>query len=192
MQNRTRKYLVQTVIAIAIIGLFASFYLASQQDDMNEIPFVFLYQNGLSFYFQSAVYIIAFTQVVRFRSIRNVVEIRNKTAEVIAKLVKMIVFDWLVFWICVLVPYCVLYFSTLFKLGDWRIGLLLLLMHMVLMLILMLLIVIAYCIPYSYLIVVFSIFITLIYHFSIEISLLLPKYSLIFDPMYRAIHHIYF
>lgn len=192
MQNRTGKFIRQTIIWIAIIGLVASFYLGSGQSDTNEIPFIFLYQNGLSLYFQSAIYIIAFTQVVRFRAVRNFVEVRNQTNKIVANLAKLIVIDWAVFWVFVLVPYCLLHSASLFKLGNWRIGLIVLLMHMLLMLILMLILVGAYRLPYPYLIVIFSILATLIYHYNIENPLLLPKYSLIFDPMYRAIHHIYF
>lgn len=192
MQNRTHAYIKKTTFLIAVLGLIASFYLGNTQSDTNEIPFVFLYENGLSLYFQSAVYIIVFTQVLRFRMVRNFIEIRNKTEMILIKLVRLIVLEWGIFWASVLVPYCVLHFLTLFKLGNPIIGIILLLMHMILMLILMLIIVLAYQMPYPYLIVIFSIFVMQLYHYGLEIPVLLPKYSMIFDPMYRAIHHIYF
>ena len=192
MQDKTEKYFKQTLLWIAGIGLVASFFFSNSSDDMVEIPYTFLYKHGISLYFQTAVYLIAFTQILRLRPIRNMIEVRNKTNETIVKLFKLVLLDWLIFWSCLLIPYCLIHRAKLFQVGDWRLGLLLLTLHMLLMLILMLIMIAAYSMPYPYLVFIFAFLVTLLYHYNLERPILMVKYSIIFDPLYQAIHHVYY
>lgn len=192
MQDKTERYFKQTLFWIAGIGLFTSFFFSTGSDDMVEIPYTFLYKHGISLYFQTAVYFIVYTQVLRLRPIRNMIEVRNKTNETILKLFRLVLLDWLVFWSCLLLPYCLMHWTKLFQVGDWRLGLLLLIMHMLLMIIVMLIMIAAYSMPYPYLTFVFAVLVTLLYHYNLERPILMVKYSIIFDPLYQAIHHVYF
>ncbi|MGQ5708485.1 hypothetical protein [Lactobacillus sp. PSON] len=192
MQDKTERYFKQTLLWIAGIGLVTSFFYSSHHYEMADIPYVFLYGHGVSLYFQTAVYLIVFTQILRLRPIRNMIEVRNKTNETILKLFRLVLLDWLIFWSCLLIPYCLIHRTKLFQVGDWRLGLLLLVMHMLLMLIVMLIMIAAYSMPYPYLAFVFALLVTLLYHYNLERPILMVKYSIIFDPLYQAIHHIYY
>lgn len=192
IKSRTKIFLRKIIGSITILGILVSFFLNNRKDNLHDILFVVLYQNGMSLYFQPIVYLIVFAEILKIRKIRDVIEIRNKTDFILKKLIYLLIIEWLVFWLCILIPYCILNIKDLFQLGNPILACLILLLHMGMMLLVMIIMISAYEAAYPYMVLFFGLAAAYCYHFVIEISHILPKYSIIFDPIYRAIHQIYF
>ena len=191
-KSRTSSFIKVMLFLSAIVGLVAGMYLNNRPDSIRDIPFVFVYQNSMSIYFEPIIYILVFIEVIKIRRIMDAIEVRNKTDFVLDKLIQLVVSEWAIFWICALVPYWLLNLKTSFKFGTPTLGILILGLNMVTMLLGMLLLLSAYKLPYPYLILLLVLAITGGYHYGIELNCFLPHYSPIFDPTYRAIHQIYF
>ncbi|MBP2057383.1 hypothetical protein J2Z60_000547 [Lactobacillus colini] len=188
MSTKTKKYLYFSIMCIGILGLIASSYFANIPDMVRVVAYI----HGFSLYFQSGVYVIVFVQILTFKKVRNLITIRHQTEYITKFLIKLVILDWFIFWICSFLPYAIFNHAQLFKYGKPTYGLLILMLHMLVMLMAMLIIVSSYYFPYPYLIVIFVIFITLMYHYNFERSILLPRYSHIFNPLWQAMHNEYY
>ncbi|MCZ3622128.1 hypothetical protein [Lactobacillus mulieris] len=191
MPTKTKKYIRYSLIGVLALSFFAYWLLIAGMKPKYDIIFAVSFQHGLSIYLQSLLYVLVFFQVLVARKVSNAIAVRKQTKKVISKLAGLIVVEWLLFWIPFLGSYYLFKSHNFFKMGDFKFGLWILLAHMLLMLFLMLSLLLAYRLPFPYFIIILVIAITWSYHLCFEFTLILPKYSKLFDPLYRATHYIY-
>lgn len=86
-KSRTSSFIKVMLFLSAIVGLVAGMYLNNRPDSIRDIPFVFVYQNSMSIYFEPIIYILVFIEVIKIRRIRDAIEVRNKTDFVLDKLI---------------------------------------------------------------------------------------------------------
>jgi len=139
---------------------------------------------------QSILLVLMMWQVLRYRAASVLIGIRHQSELVQKRLLIQNVAEVTVYFG---LYYGIFFLSgnKIFVDGSVEIGLLLLLLRYFLMLVLAILIVFAYRSQHPGILGVLTLLISLGYHYWIEANYLLIMYSPLYDPLYRAIHHIY-
>lgn len=191
MPKKTQHYIYYSLLLVVIVSFFAYLTLVRPMAAKYDLVFAIAYQHGNSLYFQSIIYLLVFLQVLVVRKVSAEIATRRKTKTIIIKLAALIGLEWLIYGSVLFLSYYLFKSHSFIKMGDPKLGSMIILMHLSLMLFLMLAILLAYKIPFPYLVLVFAVAITSAYHYQFELTQFLPKYNPIFDPLYQAIHHIY-
>ncbi|MDA3847896.1 hypothetical protein PF595_00110 [Lactobacillus delbrueckii] len=139
----------------------------------------YLNANLISLYIQPGLTVMAAVQILSFRSVRPPLAPRGKMDYFDQRLASF------------LHRALSLWQESCFRYGPaWK-GTLLLLMHYLLFIACFMLILLCIKIKYPFFIIVFVSTVPILYHYWLEKTWLLPKYANIYDPLWRAIHHMY-
>ncbi|MCI6270498.1 MAG: hypothetical protein MR612_04650 [Lactobacillus delbrueckii] len=155
-----------------------------------EMPMYYLNANLISLYIQPGLTVMAAVQILSFRSVRPLLAPRGKMDYFDQRLAQLLFLDLAIYLVFSIVPY---FFgkNPCFRYGPaWK-GILLLLMHYLLFIACFMLILLCIKIKYPFFIIVFASTVPILYHYWLEKTWLLPKYANIYDPLWRAIHHMY-
>ncbi|KRK26859.1 hypothetical protein FD23_GL000560 [Lactobacillus delbrueckii subsp. delbrueckii DSM 20074 = JCM 1012] len=155
-----------------------------------EMPRYYLNANLISLYIQLGLTVMAAVQILSFRSVRPLLAPRGKMDYFDQRLAQLLFLDLAIYLVFSIVPY---FFdkNPCFRYGPaWK-GTLLLLMHYLLFIACFMLILLCIKTKYPFFIIVFASTVPILYHYWLEKSWLLPKYANIYDPLWRAIHHMY-
>ncbi|WKZ98724.1 hypothetical protein [Lactobacillus delbrueckii] len=143
------------------------------------MPMYYLNANLISLYIQPGLTVMAAVQILSFRSVRPLLAPRGKMDYFDQRLASF------------LHRALSLWQESCFRYGPaWK-GILLLLMHYLLFIAYFMLILLCIKIKYPFFIIVFVSTVPILYHYWLEKTWLLPKYANIYDPLWRAIHHMY-
>ncbi|RMC46739.1 hypothetical protein [Lactobacillus sp. ESL0230] len=176
-------------LLITFIGLWAGQFLIRRSDPSTmELLNIYLNANLVSLYLQPIMLTLFYSQVLALRKIRLFVGVRKKDNQIIAILLGIATFYCLIFLLGLFVPYLGTNYPF-FKNGSPVLGMTLLL-HVFVLLFLSWLLVGGYQLRHPYFLLFLVIVLDLIYHFIIEKKLLI-LYRPLYDPLYRAVHHIY-
>ncbi|NVY95966.1 hypothetical protein HU830_02005 [Lactobacillus sp. DCY120] len=129
-------------------------------------------------------------QILTFKSVAIMVGVRQKTEYVQKQLLFIVLLETSIYF----GVYYVSFFLTgrkAFIDGSFVIGILILLLRFSFMIILAIIIAGIYQFSYPGVLIIFSILANLGYHYIFEMQYLLIQYSKIYDPVYRALHHIH-
>lgn len=139
---------------------------------------------------QSLLLMFMMWQVLTYRSIASLIQIRQQTELIQKRLLIVVVSEVTLYF---LIYYAMFGFSgiTPFIDGSPVIGTLILALRYLMMLILGIMIVGAYHVRRPSSLVILALLINIGYHYWIEVDHLLIMYSPLYDPLYRALHHIY-
>ena len=139
---------------------------------------------------QSLLLIFMMWQILRVRPIEPLVSVRRQSNSVQRKLLGVILIECILYFFFYYLTF-ILSGAALFKDGSAVVGMLVLLLRFLVLCVLGILILKAYEAQHPILILLSVLLLNFIYHYWIEIHCLLIMYSPIYDPLYRAIHHIY-
>ncbi|MDF7638927.1 hypothetical protein PT285_05880 [Lactobacillus sp. ESL0791] len=189
--KRIYRRLLLIGLAIAILAFAGGYWLMVTYNDQRYIDLLVIYirNNGLSLYFQSFFLVTLYNQILTFRRIRLFVAVRQKTKKIIFCLLTLATVYCLLFLLAVFAPYF-MSGKPLFQNGNPNTGTMILLLHALLLILLSWILVSAYKVPHPYLVLILVLILNLEIHYHLETKLLI-MYSPLFDPVYRAIHHIY-
>ncbi|RMC24158.1 MULTISPECIES: hypothetical protein [unclassified Lactobacillus] len=177
-------------LLITFIGFWGGQFLIRRSDPSTmELLNTYLNANLVSLYLQPIILTLFYSQVLALRKIRLFVGVRKKNNQIIAFLLGIATFYCLIFLLSLFVPYLGTNYPF-FKNGSPVLGMTLLLLHVFVLLFLSWLLVGGYQLHHPYFLLFLVIVLDLIYHFIIEKKLLI-LYSPLYDPLYRAVHHIY-
>lgn len=177
-------------LLITFISLWGGQFLISKSDPSTmELLNIYFNANLVSLYLQPIMLTLFYSQVLALRKIRLFVGVRKKDNQIIAILLGIATFYCLIFLLGLFVPYLGTNYPF-FKNGSPVLGMTLLLLHIFVLLFLSWLLVGGYQLRHPYFLLFLVIVLDLIYHFIIEKKLLI-LYSPLYDPLYRAVHHIY-
>ena len=188
------KMRYQRLIAVTLFLDFAVSLWCGLQYAMiggeGEMPMYYLNANLTSLYIQPGLTVMAAFQILSFRSIRSLLAPRGKMDFFDQRLAQLLFLDLAIYLVFSIVPY---FFgkNPCFRYGPaWK-GILLLLLHYLLFIACFMLILFCIKIKYPFLIIIFASVLPILYHYGLEKTWLLPKYANIYDPLWRAIHHMY-
>ena len=179
------RYLL-TVIALALVTGFGCLASNYAHKDIIGALIRFNFPVLIS---QSLLLIFMMWQVLRIRPIAPLVGIRRQSNNVQKKLLGVILAECMLYFFFYLT--FILSGTTVFKDGSAIVGMLVLLLRFLVLCVLGIIILSAYEAQHPILILLAVLLLNFIYHYWIEIHYLLIMYSPIYDPVYRAIHHIY-
>ncbi|WP_270448270.1 hypothetical protein [Lactobacillus delbrueckii] len=156
-----------------------------------DIVYFFLYNNLLSLYLQTFILLIIFGQILKVRPIAVFLGIRQAETGLVKKLLQLILLDILVMTVGLALPY-LLSVRHYFRWGSPALGSLLLFLHLLCFALCAFFMILSLRVSHPWLIFIIAIAVIMLYHYNLEQSTLLSKYSILFDPLYRAIHRVYF
>ncbi|WEV70469.1 hypothetical protein OZY43_05870 [Lactobacillus sp. ESL0785] len=177
-------------IIIALLGLWGGWYLIiNSPAETMELPNAYIDSNLVSLYLQPVILALMYTQILRFRNVRLLVGVRGQTNQMTKRLLILVTMYCLVFCLGLIVPYLFTSFP-LFRNGNSILGTMILVLHVGILLFLAWVLVGAYNLKHPYLLLLIIFILEMAYHFYFEKQILI-KYSPLYDPLYRAVHHIY-
>ncbi|MEX0379783.1 hypothetical protein AB3K25_09985 [Leuconostoc sp. MS02] len=176
-----------TVVMMSSLSASNALLHTSKGSDMIR---TLLYPNFSVIFTQSMLLLLMSWQVLNFRSINSLVEIRGQSEKIQKQMIKTIIFEVII--------YFGFYYGSFtlsgnmwFKEGHALIGSMILLMRTFIILFLGILITSLYRSRHIGSIIVIVQLSNFVYHFFLETKILLVQYSPLYDPVYRALHHIY-
>lgn len=187
---QTKRFRGLSLALIFILSAAASIYTLHAIKE-RDIVYFFLYNNLLSLYLQTFVLLIIFSQILKVRPIAVFLGIRQAETGLVKKLLQLILLDILVMTVGLAIPY-LLGVHHYFRWGSPALGSLLLFLHLLCFTLCALFMILSLRVSRPWLIFIIAIAVIMLYHYNLEQSTLLSKYSIIFDPLYRATHYIYF
>ncbi|MGM9906490.1 hypothetical protein [Lactobacillus sp.] len=154
------------------------------------MPMYYLNANLISLYIQPALTVMAAIQILSFRSVRPLLAPRGKMNFFDQRLAQLLALDLAIYLFFSIFPY---FFgkNPLFRFGSALTGSLLLLAHYLLFIVCFMLVLSCIKAKFPFFIIVISSTLPILYHYWLEKAWLLPKYANIYDPLWRAIHHMY-
>lgn len=176
-----------TVIALALVTGFGCLASNYAHKDIIGALIRFNFPVLIS---QNLLLIFMMWQVLRIRPIAPLVGIRRQSNTVQKKLLGVILAECMLYFFFYYLTF-ILSGTTVFKDGSAIVGILVLLLRFLVLCVLGIIILSAYEAQHPILILLAVLLLNFIYHYWIEIHYLLIMYSPIYDPVYRAIHHIY-
>lgn len=187
---QTKRFRGLSLALIFILSVAASIYTLHAIKE-RDIVYFFLYNNLLSLYLQTFVLLIIFGQILKVRPIAVFLGIRQAETGLVKKLLQLILLDILVMTVGLALPY-LLGVRHYFRWGSPALGSLLLFLHLLCFALCALFMILSLRVSHPWLIFIIAIAVIMLYHYNLEQSTLLSKYSILFDPLYRATHYIYF
>lgn len=187
---QTKRFRRLSLTLIFILSAAASIYTLYAIKE-RDIVYFFLYNNLLSLYLQTFVLLIIFGQILKVRPIAVFLGIRQAETGLVKKLLQLILLDILVMTVGLAIPY-LLGVRHYFRWGSPALGSLLLFLHLLCFALCALFMILSLRVSHPWLIFIIAIAVIMLYHYNLEQSTLLSKYSILFDPLYRAIHRVYF
>ncbi|MDF7673118.1 hypothetical protein PT281_07570 [Lactobacillus sp. ESL0701] len=173
-----------------LLGLWSGEYLiTTNPPETMELTNAYLDSNLISLYVQPIVLVLMYTQVLRFRNIYLLIGVRGQTNQMTKRLLVLVTMYSLVFCLGLIVPYLFTGFP-LFRNGSPILGTAIILLHVGVLLFLAWLLVGAYNSKHPYFLLFIVLILEVTYHYYFEKQILI-KYSPLYDPLYRAVHHIY-
>lgn len=177
-------------VMITLLGLGCGLELITNNPSQTmELINAYIDSNLLSLYVQPMILVLMYTQILRFRNVRLLVGVRGQTNQMIKRLLILVTVYCLVFCLGLIVPYLFTSFP-LFRNGSPILGTAIILLHLGILLFLAWLLVGAYNLDHPYFLLFIVLILEVAYHFYFEKQILI-KYSPLYDPLYRAVHHIY-
>lgn len=187
---QTKRFRKLSLALIFILSAATSIYTLHAIKE-RDIVYFFLYNNLLSLYLQTFVLLIIFGQILKVRPIAVFLGIRKAETGLVKKLLQLILLDILVMTVGLAIPY-LLGVRHYFRWGSPALGSLLLFLHLLCFTLCALFMILSLRVSHPWLIFIIAIAVIMLYHYNLEQSTLLSKYSILFDPLYRAIHRVYF
>ena len=179
---QTKRFRALSLALIFILSVGACIYLLHAKGE-KDVVYFFLYNNLLSMYLQTFILLIIFGQILKVRPIAVYLRIRQAETGLVKKLFQVILLDILVMTVGV---------RHYFRWGSPALGSLLLFLHLLCFALCALFMLLSLKVSHPWLIFIIAIAVIMLYHYNLEQSTLLSKYSILFDPLYRAIHRVYF
>ncbi|MFV4929387.1 hypothetical protein [Lactobacillus delbrueckii] len=180
LKTRYQRLIAITLFLDFVVSLGCGLQFAMDGGE-GEMPMYYLNANLISLYIQTGLTVMAAVQILSFRSVRPLLAPRGKMDYFDQSLAQLLFST---------VPY-LFGKNPCFRYGPaWK-GTLLLLMHYLLFIACFMLILLCIKIKYPFFIIFFASTVPILYHYWLEKSWLLPKYANIYDPLWRAIHHMY-
>ncbi|MGM9911675.1 MAG: hypothetical protein ACI31N_08880 [Lacticaseibacillus absianus] len=187
---QTKRFRKLSLALIFILSAATSIYTLHAIKE-RDIVYFFLYNNLLSLYLQTFVLLIIFGQILKVRPIAVFLGIRQAETGLVKKLLQLILLDILVMMVGLALPY-LLGVRHYFRWGSPALGSLLLFLHLLCFALCALFMILSLRVSHPWLVFIIAIAVIMLYHYNLEQSTLLSKYSILFDPLYRAIHRVYF
>ncbi len=187
---QTKRFRKLSLALIFILSAATSIYTLHAIKE-RDIVYFFLYNNLLSLYLQTFVLLIIFGQILKVRPIAVFLGIRQAETGLVKKLLQLILLDILVMTVGLAIPY-LLGVRHYFRWGSPALGSLLLFLHLLCFALCALFMLLSLKVSHPWLVFIIAIAVIMLYHYNLEQSILLTKYSILFDPLYRAIHRVYF
>ena len=187
---QTKRFRALSLALIFILSVGACIYLLHAKGE-KDVVYFFLYNNLLSLYLQTFILLIIFGQILKVRPIAVYLRIRQAETGLVKKLFQVILLDILVMTVGLVLPY-LLGVRNYFRWGNPALGSLLLFLHLLCFALCALFMLLSLKVSHPWLIFIIAIAVIMLYHYNLEQSILLTKYSILFDPLYRAIHRVYF
>lgn len=185
------KTLLWSALIVPVgLALIASVNVLTHNLKDSDIIALYIAPNFSVLITQSLLLIFMMWQVLIYRSISELVIIRHKSSIVQKNIILLVSIETFIY---ISTYYASFIFTgnRMFIEGNTRMGISLLFLRFLTLLIFAFLTASAYRYGHSMLLIIGSQILNLIYHYWLESTILLIKYSPLYDPLYRAIHHIY-
>ena len=178
-------FAVFSLILGIIFGLFIFLTRAS-----NDLPYLFIHQHGLSTYYQTFFLLLVAWEIFYFKKIRSLIIVRKIQSLFIYQLCLSVGTNLILFILGLFLPF-ILTNSLAFKYGNPIYGSLIIILHFIILAILTWGLILIYNSKYPVIWLLLILFINIFYHQTLETNYLIIHYSKYFDPLWRAMHHIY-
>jgi len=176
-----------TIVMISFISASNALLHTSKDSDIIRTQ---LYSNFSVIFTQSMLLLLMSWQVLNFRAINFLVAIRGQSEKIQKQMIKTIIFEVIIYFSFYYGSF-MLSGNIWFKDGYVLIGIMILLMRAFIILFLGMIIISLYRGQHIAIIIVAVQLSNFVYHFFLETKILLVQYSPLYDPIYRALHHIY-
>lgn len=191
MTNHTTRLVpVWQSLIVLVAGVSVGIWAVLSNTDRSDMVGALIYQNFSVLLPQILLLAYLMHQLLIYRSIDRLISIRRQAAMIQQRLLQLVVIEISLYFGAY---YAVFGISGIKPFGEGipLVGGLILLLRYLLMLILGIILVWGYQKRQSGLLLALTVLISVGYHYWLEVKYLLPLYSPIYDPLYRAIHHIY-
>jgi len=179
-----------TIIPPIVLASIAGINALTHNSENHDIIAAYINPNFSVLITQSLLLLFIMWQVVTYKSVADLVSIRHKLVSVQKQLFLMVGIEVFLYF-GVYYSSVVFMDNKLFVDGNAQIGILLLFSRFFMTLILAFITIIAYRYGHVMSLLIGVQILNLAYHYGLEIGFLLIKYSKLYDPLYRALHHIY-
>lgn len=191
MKNATRRIVpMWTYCAVVLLGLGVGIWSVRSNTGGGDMVYAILYPNLSVLVPQPLLLMIILRQVLTYRAIGPLISIRGQ-AEMVQRRLLMLVVTEVSLYFGAFYGAFVVSGARLFADGTPLIGGLLLMLRYCLILLLGIVLVWGYRRRQPGILLILTVVISASYHYWLEATYLLSLYSPIYNPLYRAIHHIY-
>ncbi|NVY96590.1 hypothetical protein HU830_05370 [Lactobacillus sp. DCY120] len=188
--SAVRKLVWRQLGIVMLLAMVVSIWVGTINGDHHDIIRVLIKNNLPVLLPQSLILIVILRQVLTFKSAALLIGVRQQS-DLIEKQLLLLAILSVSLYFGVYYGSFLLSGNQLFQDGSIVLGCLILGLRFLFLLILAILLIGGYRFFNPGLILVITLLANFIYHYSFEMTYLLIKYAQIYDPVYRAIHHIY-
>lgn len=186
---KIKKTFINFALFSLILGIVSGLFIFLTKAN-NDLPYLFIYQHGVSTYYQTFFLLLIAWEIFYFKKIRSLITIRKTQSLFIYQLCLSISINLILFILGLFLPFIFTGTFT-FKYGSPIYGSLIIFLHFIILAILTWCLMLLYNSKCPVIWLLLILFLNIFYHQTLETNYLIIHYSKYFDPLWRAMHHIY-